>query len=105
MVCFNFLGNAVNHLTYPGSTPSETPPSNKARCQRLLPLKNEFFLTLCRLRCGLMEVDLAYRFHISQTTVSRICIAWINFLHVLQIKRNTHMVITSTSKKPDASTI
>ena len=81
MVCFNFLGNAMNHLTYPGSAPGEKPRSNRARCQRILSPKNEFFLTLCRLRCGLMEVDLAYRFHISQTTVSRICIAWINFLY------------------------
>ena len=74
MVCFNFLGNAVNHLTIPRSAPSEKPPSNGARCQRILSPKNEFFLTLCQLRCGLMEVDLAYRFHVSQTTVSRICI-------------------------------
>ena len=28
-----------------------------------------------------MEQDLAYRFQISQATVSHICVAWINFLY------------------------
>ena len=45
----------------------------------LTPL-NEFFLVLCRLRCGLLEMDLSFRFQISQSTVSRIIITWINFL-------------------------
>ena len=79
MICFRFLGDAVNHLVYPGSSNETT--SNRFRCQRSLTPINEFFLTLCRLRCGLMEQDLAYRFHVSQATVSRICIAWINFLY------------------------
>ena len=40
---------------------------------------------LVRLRLGLMEQDIAYRFNISQSTVSRIIITWINFMH-LQLK-------------------
>ena len=42
---------------------------------------NEFFLVLCHIRCSLMEKDLAFRFQISQSTVSRILITWINFLY------------------------
>lgn len=38
-------------------------------------------MTLCRLRCGLIELDLAYRFHISQPTVSHIFKAWLNLLY------------------------
>ena len=45
---------------------------------RLLSPLNEFFLVLCRLRLGLFEQDLVFRFGISQTTVLRICITWIN---------------------------
>lgn len=40
------------------------------------------FLTLCRLRFGLPEQDLAFRFQVSQPTVSRIFITWVNFLYV-----------------------
>ena len=41
---------------------------------------NELFLVLCRLRCGLLEKDLAFRFQVSQSTVSRILTTWINAL-------------------------
>ena len=46
----------------------------------------EFFLVLVRLRLGLMEQDLAYRFSVSQSTVSRVTIVWINFMY-LQFKQ------------------
>ena len=45
-------------------------------------LLNEFFLILCRLKLGLSEQDLAFLFQVSQPTVSRIFITWINFLFV-----------------------
>ena len=80
MTCFNFLGNAVNHLKYPDSNTDEH-SIGRVKSQRVLSPQNEFFLTLCRLRCGLMELDLAYRFHISQPTVSRIFKAWLNLLY------------------------
>eukprot|EP00118_Oscarella_pearsei_P023006 m.270809 g.270809 ORF g.270809 m.270809 type:complete len:92 (+) comp40544_c2_seq26:1164-1439(+) len=40
------------------------------------------FLTLARLRLGLREEDLAYRFDISPSTVSRIFITWINLVYL-----------------------
>lgn len=49
---------------------------------RTLPPIEEFFLVLVRLRLGLLEQDLAYRFNISSTTVSRIFSTWINFLFI-----------------------
>ena len=53
----------------------------KRGTSRSLSPLNEFFLVLCRLRCGIMETDLAFRFKVSQSTVSRIIITWINFLY------------------------
>ena len=40
------------------------------------------FLVLVRLRLGLFERDLADRFGTSVSTVSHICITWLNFLHL-----------------------
>ena len=64
IICYNFLGDAVNCLHYPGSASS----ASRVKTQCSLSPQNEFFLTLCRLRCGLLEQDLAYRFKISQST-------------------------------------
>lgn len=49
--------------------------------KRKLSMENELFLVLVRLRLGLFEDDLAHRFCIAQSTVSRICTSWINFLY------------------------
>lgn len=46
-----------------------------------LPVIEQFFLTLVRLRLGLFELDLANRFGISQSTVSRIIATWINLMY------------------------
>ena len=56
--------------------------TNYKGASRALTHLNEFFLIMCRLRLGLLELDLAYRFQISQSTVSRICVTWINLLFV-----------------------
>lgn len=82
LCCFDFLGEAAHNLKYwYGSKNKSSEISNKGPSRALTPL-NEFFLVLCRLRLGLLERDLAYRFGVSQSTVSRICITWINFLYV-----------------------
>jgi hypothetical protein len=78
--CFDFLGPAVDHLEYRDSL-KVLPKSKKGRPRSLSPI-DEFFLTLVRLRLGLLEQDLAYRFGISQSTVSRIFTTWINFIYI-----------------------
>ena len=49
---------------------------------RKLSPSNQFFLFLCRVRVGLFELDLSYRFKISIGTVSNIIISWSNFLYL-----------------------
>ena len=55
-------------------------PVKQGRPRTLKPV-DEFFLTLCRLRQGFAELHLAHLFNVSQPTVSRIFISWINFLY------------------------
>ena len=51
------------------------------RCRSLKPV-DEFFLVLCKLRQGFAGMHLAHLFNISQPTVSRIFITWINFMYL-----------------------
>ena len=46
-----------------------------------LPLLEQLFLTLVRLRLGSPELDLANRFGLSQSCMSRITVTWINLLY------------------------
>ena len=46
-----------------------------------LSLLEQFFMTLVRLRLGLPELDLANRFGMSQSSVSRITLTWINLMY------------------------
>jgi hypothetical protein len=43
--------------------------------------EQELFMVLVRLRCGLMGVDIAYRFGISEAHVSRIWVTWLLFMY------------------------
>lgn len=79
--CYDFLGPATNSLSYSSRTEGECTTGRRCR-PRTLPPEEEFFLVLVRLRLGLMEQDLADRFEISQSTVSRITNTWINFLYL-----------------------
>ena len=83
MACFEFLGPAAHQLVY--SSRSNDTPRKVCRPRSLPPLE-ECFLVLVRLRPGLMEYDLADQFGVSQSTVSRITITWINFMY-LQLKQ------------------
>ena len=56
------------------------PEASFVGCHRALTPINEFFLTLCQLRLALKEQDLAYRFQISQSTVTRTITTWLNFM-------------------------
>ena len=80
---YRFLGPAADCLCY---SSDKTVSSKKKRRNRSLPPTEELFLTLIRLRVGLMEQDLAYRFNVSQSTVSRTIITWINFMY-LELKK------------------
>ena len=78
MICYNFLGPAVAALCY--HERSSGKEASFMGHHRSLTPSNEYFLTLCRLRAGLKEQDLAYRFGISQSTVSRIVTTWLDFM-------------------------
>ena len=82
MMCYNFLGPSVHRLQYwKGSGRGQREMQETRGAPRLLSPENEFFLVLCRLRLGLFEQDLAFRFGISQATVSRIFITWVNTMY------------------------
>ena len=54
--------------------------TKKAGRLRKWNVKNEFLLTLMKLRLGLLNQDLGDRFHISATTVCKILTTWVAFL-------------------------
>lgn len=49
---------------------------------RKLNSKEEFFLVMCTLRQGFAERHLGHLYNISQSTVSRIIISWVNFMYL-----------------------
>ena len=77
LAVFEFLGPAVHFLNYWGMRTTST---SRKRCQKLDP-KNPFFLTLIRLRLNARVKDLAYRFGISMSSVSKYITTWICFLY------------------------
>ena len=76
--CYDYLGPTVDNLMYWGSKDKDVGHGRS----RALSSFNEFFLVLVRLRLGLLERDLAYRFKISVSTVSRICRTWVHFMYL-----------------------
>ena len=74
---FTFLGPVVNHLNYWGAKPG---PRRRVRNRKLDP-ENQLFLTLVKLRLNLKHRDLAFRFGISETSVSRYITTWVCFLY------------------------
>ena len=82
---YDFLGPAADNLKYSKKQEEsdiQSGAESKRLRQRSLPPFEEFFMTLVRLRLGLVEEDLAHRFGVSQSTVSRITCTWINFLYM-----------------------
>ena len=80
--------NMTNHdgqssETYTLHPPMVSPvtPSKRGRPRKLTPI-NQFFLYLCRVRLGLLEVDFSCRFRISVGSVSNIVITWANFVYL-----------------------
>nr|XP_039247940.1 uncharacterized protein LOC120325841 [Styela clava] len=71
------LWSAVSEEVSNGSSDFLDHPCKK----RSLPLADELFLFLCRLRQGFDKIHLSDVFCISQSTVSRIVITWASFLY------------------------
>ena len=77
LLFYEFLGPSVNHLNYWGKKKTTT---SRKRKMKLSPL-NQLFLTLIKLKLNLRERDIAYRFGISTSTVSKYFITWVCFLY------------------------
>ena len=75
---FEFLGTSVNHLKYWGDNECKT---NRRRKSLKLDPINQLFLTLVKLRLDLRVTDLALRFGVSSSSVSKYFITWICFLY------------------------
>ena len=71
-----------SQFPYLGGKQKKFPGSNVG-CQRKLQPIDELWLFLTRLRLGLFERDLAFRFNISEQVVSDITITWANFLYLM----------------------
>lgn len=88
IILWEFLGPAAAKLTHWCSTKkshfknSGKSPSKCIGPARKLSPQNCLFLTLVRLRTGLLIADLAYRFKISSSTASDIFTTWIQFLYL-----------------------
>ena len=80
---FNFLSPACLKLRYIGSNNADLQSEHQEKRgrKRSLNPEEELFLVLSRLRCGLLERDLANRYNISVSQISNIWITWIDFLH------------------------
>ena len=88
---FELLADKVKdkavRLHYVRGSESNTPKAHQLGQNRKKPgperktsVKEEFFMTLVRLRQGLSGEDLAFRMKVSQSTVSRFGTTWISFL-------------------------
>ncbi len=73
---YKFLGPAVEHLQYWG-----TKPKTLARRRMKLDPFNQLFMTLVKLKLDLNIRDMAVRFQVSTSTVSRYFITWVCFLY------------------------
>ena len=74
--------NPDNVFPYLDLTEKEFPNSSVGVKRSVQPT-DEFSLLLTRLRVGLLEHDLAFRFNISVTKVSDIIITWSNYMYVM----------------------
>ena len=83
-ILHNSFGTATGKLIYHDSKTNAdkiTEEGKRSGPKCSLSSEQELFLVLARLRCGLLEVDIAQRVGISSSHVSRIFISWIDFLH------------------------
>ena len=83
LALWEFLGPAKHKLTMWGSAMKnpESSPSKRPGPSRKLSAMNQMFVLLIRLRLGLLHQDLAYRFQVSSSYISRCVLTWIQFLY------------------------
>lgn len=74
MFIFNLFGDEVNNLRY-------YPSLQPARGKHVLTPANQFYLTLIKLRRNMCNKELSFHFQISQSSVSKYFITWINYLY------------------------
>ena len=87
MLIFNNLLQAAGKLNYWNGKDSlkikpyiDDENQHKPGPKRKMRLIDEYFMVFMRLRLGLLERDLAERFRVSVSTVSRVLITWYNLL-------------------------
>ena len=84
-VLLEYLEPAASKLIYWGSNTNIEKTTdfnyNKKGRGRIMSSKSELFLVLTRFRLGLLVEDMALRFDISSSHVSRIIVTWTDFLH------------------------
>jgi len=78
IICYKSIEQSSSNIVYEHKRTSSV-DSNIGR-PRVLTKFQEFILVMLRLRLGLFENDLAHRFKVSISTVSKITNAWIPFL-------------------------
>ena len=80
---YQFLLPAAENLNYYRSESAKVVKDKKDGHGRIMKmaLHDKFFLILVRLRLALREEDLAFRFRVSVSTMSRLITTWICFLH------------------------
>lgn len=76
---YEFLRPTAQTMTYCYAS-GERESRPRARTMQLI---DEVFMFLVRLKLGLYEQDLAHRFHIHMSSVSRKLITWTNYLYFL----------------------
>ena len=86
MALYNYLdpgarGENINYWLSGNTTAGSAKAVKQGRLRSLKPV-DEFSLSLCRLRQGFPELHLAHLFNVSQPTVSRIFISWINYMYL-----------------------
>ena len=75
MFVFNLLGPQVHHLLY---HLLRNPINDDAK---ILQPKEEFFLTVVKLRRNMCNIELGFSFGVEPSIAFRIVITWINFLY------------------------
>ena len=80
---YDYLSPACERLHYIGSSNTTNKAAVVDKCgpKRMLSPEEELFMCLTRLRLGLLEKDLASRFNLSVSQISRIWVTWLDFLY------------------------